>query len=249
MPKAGCSSYSVSSTSGHILKINWTHPALQKALSGCWGRAGSPGEILSLVLCTCRLYELSKHKNNTARSKEPLQQSWPVQHHSFALPESCLDVLCYCSTSWVCTAERSWLCFHVLAPFKTLSCPAGHGHTTSRGYLESRWNQPSNSSAQCWLSELNSFCIALKSLGYLRWFCRTRIGSMYTASFLSKLHRHQHLEANQDENWKWEHLQDSMNLQETSVFSLKTEEVLIKTATAVYTGKWRLTWSPVRAEG
>lgn len=127
MLKAGCSSCSVSSMPGHILKINWAHPALQKALSVCRGRAGSPGEILSLVLRSCRLRELSKPKNNMARSKGPLQQSWPGQHCSLALPQPCLDVLCYYNSSRVRAAERSRLPFHALVPFKTLPCPAGHG--------------------------------------------------------------------------------------------------------------------------
>lgn len=203
MLKAGCSSYSVSSMPGHILKINWAHPALQKALSVCRGRAGSPGEILSLALRSCRLRELSKPKNNMARSKGPLQQSWPGQHCSLALLQPCLDVLCYYNTSRVHVAERSRLPFHVLVPFKTLPCPAGHGHTASRGYvLQSRWNQASNSPDKHRPAQLNSFWIALKSLRYPCWFCRTRIGSVYTTLFPSKLHRHQHLEANQDENWK-----------------------------------------------
>lgn len=71
MPKAGCSSYSVSSVLGPILKINQGLPALQRALSVCWGRAGSTGEFLSLVLRSCRPRVLSKLKNNMAKGQVP----------------------------------------------------------------------------------------------------------------------------------------------------------------------------------
>lgn len=57
---------------GHILKINWGHPALQRALSVCRGRAGSAGEFLSLVLHSCRPHVLSKLKNNMAKGQVPL---------------------------------------------------------------------------------------------------------------------------------------------------------------------------------
>lgn len=71
MPKAGCSSYSLSSMPGHILKINWGRPALQWVLSVCRGRAGSTGEFLSLALRSCRPRALSKLKNNMAKGQVP----------------------------------------------------------------------------------------------------------------------------------------------------------------------------------
>lgn len=138
MPKAGCSSYSVSSMPGHILKTNWGCPALQRALSVCQGRAGSAGEFLSLVLCSCRPHVLSKLKNNMARGQVPplgvltrmtllLSPARPLFLRMKCFTVTRLRLRC------IRLKEVSFLKIF-LCPSRLL-CPAADGHTTSRGYL------------------------------------------------------------------------------------------------------------------
>lgn len=135
MPKSGCSSYSVSSTPGHILKINWGRPALQRALSVCWGRAGSAGEFLSLVLPSCRPRVPSKLKNNMARGQVPPSYSLDEDGITALLCSTTVPAdemfYCYHITSEVCKAERSQLpqdlLSHAQLPMVTLmphvTCP------------------------------------------------------------------------------------------------------------------------------
>lgn len=126
MPKPGCSSFSLSSTPGYILKINWGHPALQRALSVCWGRAGSAGKFHSLVLRSCRPRVPSKPKNNVARGQVPPSCSLDQDDITALLCQTTVPAdemfYCYHITSKAKLKEISFLRILFLMP----SCPWAH---------------------------------------------------------------------------------------------------------------------------